>query len=190
MQRRSGLVLKLPRTLAGRRGEVTEHPLDLLVRHQEAVTVISSVLAMTERFARALIDCATEACPSGGSVKTLNEPQVTHRSFSEPRKRPEAALARRQSAPGRTRTCDPRLRRPSLYPAELRGLVMQIACETASVANRRPSELASRGFVQANGSSDQGDESLLVDLVVLFDVNGPPHFAVEARVEESGGIVQ
>src|SRR5947209_11880113 len=24
-------------------------------------------------------------------------------------------------APGRTRTCDPRLRRPSLYPAELRG---------------------------------------------------------------------
>jgi hypothetical protein len=29
-------------------------------------------------------------------------------------------------APGRIRTCDPRLRRPSLYPAELRGLVQQI----------------------------------------------------------------
>jgi hypothetical protein len=28
------------------------------------------------------------------------------------------------SAPGRTRTCDPRLRRPSLYPAELRGPLM------------------------------------------------------------------
>jgi hypothetical protein len=27
-----------------------------------------------------------------------------------------------RSAPGRTRTCDPRLRRPPLYPAELRGL--------------------------------------------------------------------
>ena len=26
-------------------------------------------------------------------------------------------------APGRTRTCDPRIRSPTLYPAELRGLV-------------------------------------------------------------------
>ena len=29
-------------------------------------------------------------------------------------------------APGRTRTCDPRLRRPSLYPAELRGLAVTV----------------------------------------------------------------
>jgi hypothetical protein len=30
------------------------------------------------------------------------------------------------NAPGRTRTCDPRLRRPSLYPAELRGLAIRV----------------------------------------------------------------
>jgi hypothetical protein len=30
------------------------------------------------------------------------------------------------NAPGRTRTCDPRLRRPSLYPAELRGLASRV----------------------------------------------------------------
>ena len=29
-------------------------------------------------------------------------------------------LAKARSAPGRTRTCDPRLRRPTLYPTELR----------------------------------------------------------------------
>src|SRR6201986_2033879 len=67
---------------------------------------------------------------------------------------------------------------------------MQIACKTASVVNRRPSELASRGFVQANGSLNQGDESLLVDRVVLFDVDGAPYFPLKARVEESRGVVQ
>ena len=38
------------------------------------------------------------------------------------------------NAPGRTRTCDPRLRRPSLYPAELRGLARRV--------NARPHRLS------------------------------------------------
>jgi hypothetical protein len=37
----------------------------------------------------------------------------------------EQSVRERVNAPGRTRTCDPRLRRPSLYPAELRGRVLE-----------------------------------------------------------------
>ncbi len=39
------------------------------------------------------------------------------------------------NAPGRTRTCDPRLRRPSLYPAELRGPVLLQTVGTRSHAS-------------------------------------------------------
>jgi prolipoprotein diacylglyceryl transferase len=49
------------------------------------------------------------AGPAAGSVRT---------PASEPRARPASTW---MSAPGRTRTCDPRLRRPPLYPAELPG---------------------------------------------------------------------
>jgi hypothetical protein len=45
-------------------------------------------------------------------------------------------------APGRTRTCDPRLRRPSLYPAELRGLAGRV-----TVRPRRLSRAASVGIL-------------------------------------------
>ena len=40
---------------------------------------------------------------------------------------PQGANYLRPYAPGRTRTCDPRLRRPVLYPAELRALVTSSA---------------------------------------------------------------
>ncbi len=40
---------------------------------------------------------------------------------------PQGANYLRPYAPGRTRTCDPRLRRPVLYPAELRALVASSA---------------------------------------------------------------
>jgi hypothetical protein len=38
------------------------------------------------------------------------------------------------SAPGKTRTCDPRLRRPSLYPSELRGLAIRVTARSRRVA--------------------------------------------------------
>ena len=37
-----------------------------------------------------------------------------------------AQILERNGAPGRTRTCDPRLRRPMLYPPELRARVVTI----------------------------------------------------------------
>src|SRR5438105_3125238 len=42
----------------------------------------------------------------------------------------------RGDAPGRTRTCDPRLRRPSLYPAELRGPCGNVVMFARRVATR------------------------------------------------------
>src|SRR3954451_25103418 len=44
-------------------------------------------------------------------------------------------VAKRRSAPGRTRTCDPRLRRPVLYPTELRAHVER-ADDCTSAADR------------------------------------------------------
>jgi len=50
--------------------------------------------------------------------------------------RREDATAREDvSAPGRTRTCDPRLRRPSLYPAELRGLAVKVKARSRRLAS-------------------------------------------------------
>src|SRR4051794_38000580 len=51
-------------------------------------------------------------------------------------------------------------------------------------------ELAGLGLVQADGGSDEGHERLLIDLVVLVDVDGASGVALEARVEQSGGILQ
>ena len=48
-------------------------------------------------------------------------------------------------APGRTRTCDPRLRRPSLYPAELRGLRVRV-----NATQRRAGPLAARRLRQCS----------------------------------------
>jgi hypothetical protein len=40
--------------------------------------------------------------------------------------------------------------------------------------------LAGRGLVQANGSSNEGRESLLIDLIVLVEVDCAPGVAFEA----------
>ena len=45
--------------------------------------------------------------------------------------------------------------------------------------------LARRGLVQADGSSNQGHEGLLVDLIALVEVDGAPGVASEAGVEQS-----
>ena len=44
----------------------------------------------------------------------------------------------------------------------------------------RQVELAGRGLVQANGSSNEGRESLLVDFIVLVEVDRAPGVAFEA----------
>src|SRR6266536_4193831 len=50
--------------------------------------------------------------------------------------------------------------------------------------------LAGRGLVQANGSSNEGRESLLIDFIVLVEVDCAPGVAFEARVEESRRVLQ
>jgi hypothetical protein len=42
------------------------------------------------------------------------------------------------------------------------------------------SELAGRGLVQANGSSNEGRESLLIDFIVLVEVDCAPGVSLEA----------
>src|SRR5881396_4017116 len=49
---------------------------------------------------------------------------------------------------------------------------------------------AGRGLVQANGSSNEGRESLLIDFIVLVEVDCAPGVAFEARVEESRRVLQ
>src|SRR5690348_9658292 len=44
--------------------------------------------------------------------------------------------------------------------------------------------------VERHSVPDQLLQGLLVDLVGFLDVNGAPHLALEARVEQPGGIVQ
>ena len=46
------------------------------------------------------------------------------------------------------------------------------------------------GGVQGCGGSDEGLEGLLIDLVSLIEVNGAPHVAFEAGVEETSWILQ
>jgi hypothetical protein len=53
-------------------------------------------------------------------------------------------LRSRTSAPGRTRTCDPRLRRPPLYPAELPGQRVKGRSAAGHVIARRPRRSKSR----------------------------------------------
>jgi len=44
----------------------------------------------------------------------------------------------------------------------------------------RQVELAGRGLVQANGSSNEGRESLLIDFIVLVEVDCAPGVGLEA----------
>src|SRR5205085_5292884 len=50
--------------------------------------------------------------------------------------------------------------------------------------------LAGLGLVQADRSSNQGHESLLIDFIVLVDVDCAPGVAFEARVEQSRRVLQ
>jgi hypothetical protein len=52
-------------------------------------------------------------------------------------------VAERRGAPGRTRTCDPRLRRPMLYPPELRAPCGMRDCTAMALPNRFRARAAS-----------------------------------------------
>src|SRR5438067_860704 len=54
----------------------------------------------------------------------------------------------------------------------------------------RQVELAGRGLVQANGSSNEGRESLLIDFIVRVEVDCAPGVAFEARVEQPRRVLQ
>jgi hypothetical protein len=83
--------------------------------------------------------CETTIAPTYAHIIA---PRLTRDRAQEGPSTPKAAQARanpgpfpfglgfdreQNGAPGRIRTCDPRLRRPSLYPAELRGLAPAFA---------------------------------------------------------------
>jgi hypothetical protein len=56
-------------------------------------------------------------------------------------------------APGRSRTCDPRFRKPVLYPAELRAHVIVFWGSRASIrAPLRPRHCIARSLYDATGS--------------------------------------
>ena len=60
----------------------------------------------------------------------LRRQHYWHNAASGPSVAPRRSFrsaATRLGAPGRTRTCDPRLRRPMLYPAELRAHILKVA---------------------------------------------------------------
>src|SRR5262245_49649938 len=61
---------------------------------------------------------------------------------------------------------------------------------TATPRVARASALPLRGLVQADRRTDERHEGLLVDLIVLVEVDGPPGVALEARVEQPRGILQ
>src|SRR3954470_9987427 len=54
--------------------------------------------------------------------------------------------------------------------------------------NRR--DLRVLRLVQRNRGPDERLEGILIDALALADVDGPAHLALEARVEEAGGIVE
>src|SRR4051794_21470259 len=60
----------------------------------------------------------------------------------------------------------------------------------SAAANASLRRLAGRGLVQADGSSDEGRKRLLIDLIALVEVDRAPGVAVEARVEQSRGVVE
>jgi hypothetical protein len=77
--------------------------------------------------------CHTE--PFRGIAASIVRPIAT---ASEAQSLQRLAAARRAGAPGRTRTCDPRLRRPVLYPTELRApMVWKSQCSKSFDARER-----------------------------------------------------
>lgn len=61
------------------------------------------------------------------------------------------AISGQIGAPGRTRTCDPRLRRPVLYPTELRARTVW-KCQCSKSLDAEPSKLWRRGRSSVGGS--------------------------------------
>ncbi len=82
-------------------------------------------------------DLRNVARPAG--LGTARDERRESRHF--PRTGERDQIAQRAGAPGRTRTCDPRLRRPVLYPPELRAHIDV----TASVAGPSGIPLSARG---------------------------------------------
>ncbi len=60
------------------------------------------------------------------------------------------------------------------------GDTMSMATRTGTQSRALGVGLAGRGLVQANGSSNEGRESLLIDFIVLVDVDRAPGVAFEA----------
>jgi hypothetical protein len=99
----------------------------------ELSKIMGCSVLMIERHYGALLDGAASGIAARQAQwelgrrtrKGLGRDWVANLSSGPGAERSVSAICRYfLSAPGRTRTCDPRLRRPSLYPAELRGLVV------------------------------------------------------------------
>ena len=79
----------------------------------------------------------------------------------------------RSGAPGRTRTCNPRLRRPMLYPVELRALNRGRYCTLSSwlCALNRPSIRLSSRFIAV---------STIAALLIMLSIGSP--VAIQAGI--------
>jgi hypothetical protein len=75
------------------------------------------------RIARELTIADSQECGAHSQDRSLFSICVRQEIFS----RVKSSNSLGKSAPGRTRTCDPRLRRPVLYPTELRARAMDDA---------------------------------------------------------------
>ena len=83
-----------------------------------------------------------------GGLRDLNpRPPVPQTGALPTELKPPSNQKEQNGAPDRTRTCDPRLRRPMLYPAELRALIPK-----GAVQHRRASTYAMPGRLRAKWS--------------------------------------
>src|SRR3954469_346188 len=78
--------------------------------------VVRTTVARRATTPNALLQSA-EVVPSDGMMPA---PGAGGHGFGEEQGREDSGTRTTGGAPGRTRTCDPRLRRPVLYPTELR----------------------------------------------------------------------
>ena len=73
-----------------------------------------------------------------------------------------------------------RRRRPRRQPRLTDGDTVSMATRTDTQSPALCVGLTGRGLVQANGSSNEGRESLLIDFIVLVEVDCAPGVAFEA----------
>src|SRR5215211_2254624 len=80
-------------------------------------------------------------------------------------------------------------------PTTITSYLSALMSGAPSVGQRRPSHHRGGGgklarLIALHGRPDEGHERPLVDLIALVEVDGAPGVAFEARVEQSGGVVQ